>query len=160
MTIFKFLSRYFWLIAILASFINYISFKNKSKRYIDKNPELEEGYKKILKHYFLWQNIPWVIMGIGMIFGKIPYIWSFFRPQDGNPFVLAWYISGILLWMLGSYWIFFNNGAETLVKYPGIFNVEIKKPIIIKIFWLIMLAAGVFSFIFIWNSNISIPEFN
>ncbi len=52
MTIFKFLSKYFWVIAFIVSYINYISFKNKSKKYIEKNPELEEGYKKILKQIF------------------------------------------------------------------------------------------------------------
>ncbi len=160
MTIFKFLSKYFWVIAFIVSYINYISFKNKSKKYIEKNPELEEGYKKILKYYLLWQNIPWIIMGIGMTFGKIPYIWYYFKPKDGNPFVISWYISVILLWVLGSYWIFFKNGAETIVKYPGAFNVEIKKPIIVKLIWIILLAFGIFGFIFIWNSNIPIPEFN
>ncbi|MGD9366823.1 MAG: hypothetical protein PVH87_14070 [Desulfobacteraceae bacterium] len=66
-----------------------------------------------------WMNIPWIVMGFGCTVGGVPSVWHYFRPSDGNPFVLAWFGSVFFLWIAGTIWLFFQNGAETLAKHPG-----------------------------------------
>jgi hypothetical protein len=104
-------------------------------------------------------------MGIGCTVGKVPSVWYYFRPRDGNPYVLAWFGSVVALWIMGTVWLFFRNGAETLAKYPGIFTVyykgkrqAVQNPIIIKILWITILAAGMTALIMMWIITIPLPD--
>ncbi|MHC4532989.1 MAG: hypothetical protein ACYS6K_03465 [Planctomycetota bacterium] len=158
MNYFALISKYFWLIAIVVTGINAYLIKFYSIKYIKENPELSDGYKKIFRCYLFWMNIPWVVMGAGCVIGKVPTIWHFFRPRDGNPYVLAWFGSTFLLWILYIYWLFFKGGAVMLSKHPGTFG-EIKNPALIKILSLLMIAGGILGFVFMWIIDIPIPNF-
>ncbi len=156
---FEIISRFFWVLAIFVTLLNVAIFKARSLRHIKNNPELREGYGKLLRGYVVWLNIPWIVMGIGCTLGAVPTIWHYFRPSDGNPYVLAWFGSVFLLWTLGSYWLLLRGGAEMLVKHPGAFTTDISSPTIIKLIWLACLSGGVAGIIFMWNMNIPIPPF-
>jgi len=80
-------------------------------------------------------------MGIGCLSGGAPSIFHFFRPRDGNPFVLAFFASIFLIWVLGTYWLFVRGGAEMLIKHPGLINC--KNAAMLKLFWLLALAGGI-----------------
>ncbi len=147
-------SRYFWAICIVVTGINVIIFKVRSSRHIQDNPELAEGYATLFRGYLTWVNLPWVVMGIGCTVGGVPTVWHYFRPQDGNPYVLAWFASVFLLWITGTYWLFFRDGAEMLVKHPGAFNANISNPTMVKVFWFLGLAGGVFGVIMMWTMDI------
>ena len=73
----------------------------------------------------------------------IPNVWSFFRPQDGDPYVLAWHFTVYGLWALTAYWIFLRGGAKQLIKYPGFFNTPIKSELAIKGFCALILIGGI-----------------
>jgi hypothetical protein len=113
---FALVSRYFWLIAIMVTGINGLIFRKKARKYVEEDPQLEEGYAALLRGYMVWMNIPWVVMGIGCTGGGVPSLWHYFRPRDANPYVLAWFGSVFLLWVLGTFWLFFRNGAEKLAS--------------------------------------------
>jgi hypothetical protein len=87
---------------------------------IRKQPELEEGYCRLLKGFAFWANIPWLIMGGLILSGKVSSIFEFLRPSLGNPYILFWFASLFGLLVLLLYWVYFMKGAETLEKYPGL----------------------------------------
>jgi hypothetical protein len=157
--VFEIVSRYFWVIAIIVTCINIVSLKMRSRRHIKANPELAEGYAVLIRGYLLWMNVPWIVMGIGCTIGGIPAVWYFFRPRDGNPYVLAWFASVFLLWVLGTHWLFFKGGAEMLVKHPGIFSTDIKRPSLVKLLWLASLFGGVIGAVMMWTVDIPLPPF-
>jgi hypothetical protein len=165
MKMFTFISKHFWLVAITVTVINAFIFQHKSKKYIRENPKLEEGYSTLFRGYLFWLNIPWVIMGLGSTTGDVPSVWHYFRPKDGNLYVLAWFGSVFILWILGSIWLFFKGGAEILSTHPGALTMhyglgtkEVTNPTSIKILWLLALAAGIFGVTFMWFMEIPLPK--
>lgn len=159
MNIFGLISKYFWIIFIVITLANAITMKIRAKKRIEADPSLKLGYDMIFKGIITWGNIPWVIMGAGIITGRVPTIFHYFRPQDGNPFVIAFYISVFLIWILGTYWLFVKNGAEMLVKHPGIFNYDFLSPAMIKLFWILCLAGGVAGVAMMFVMNVPLPNF-
>ena len=132
-------------------------YRFKAQRHIKDNPELEEGYNTLIKGFALWGNIPWVVMGIGMVFGRVQTIFHFFRPKDGNPFVIAFFISVIALWILGTYWLFFQGGAQRIVDHPGIFNLNTKRTWVVKLYCILCLAGGIMGVTMMLTQNVPLP---
>lgn len=154
-----------WIFFIITMFINTIIIRNRSKQYIAINPELKDGYDKLFKYFLIFGNIPWIIMGIGDLTGLTKNTFDFFNPKLLNPVVLIFHGSIFILWILGSYWIFFNNGDEFLAKHPGFFNFgepsksdNINKNKI-KFIWVLMIIGGVFGEIMMWSWDIPTIKF-
>ncbi len=144
---------YFWLLAILTNVLNTIIIWVKTRPYVKQKPELAPGYSTLIRGFFFWVNVPWVVMGAGFLFGKVPSIGAFFEPQLQNSFVLAWWGTMFLLYGLGTYWILWNGGAEMLVKHPGFLRQTPSNPKIIKLFWLLALAGGVTASVMVLSSR-------
>ena len=81
-------------------------------------------------------------MGVGRVAGGVAPT-AYFRPRDGNPFVLAFFASVVLLWIAGVYWICFRGGAEMLVEHPGLLRNEVSTPTQLKVVAALCLAGGV-----------------
>ncbi len=163
MELFHLMSKHFWFVAVLVTVINGFIFRKRAQRHIEENPQLEAGYRDLLRGYLFWMNVPWIVMGIGCTIGGVPSVWHFFRPRDGNLYVMAWYASVFLLWMLGTFWLFFRGGAETLVRYPGMVEFryglkakDITNPLWIKVFWLLALVCGIVAVASMWYIEIPI----
>ena len=140
-----------WVLFILVTVFNAFYLKNRSKKVVVKQPDLQEGYDQLFKGYLIYLNIPWLVMGIGVLLGGVPSAFSFFKPRDGNIFVLAFHASIVILWILSIWWLYFKGGAEFLVKYPGVFNQDIQSPILLKIYFGLALAGGVMGMVFMWS---------
>jgi hypothetical protein len=149
--------KWFWAICIFVAFLNARTFQSRAHPHIQAHPELEEGYRTLTKGFLFWGNLPWVVMGIGCIFGGVPSVFDFFHPRDGNPFVLAFYFSVLLVWILGTNWLLFRGGAEMLVKHPGILNVDFKSPRTIVLFWFLCLAGGIVAVIMLFFGSMPLP---
>lgn len=158
MDVFNIISKWFWAMCILVTLLNGAIFWFRAKKRIKQRPELEEGYKKIIKGFVTWGNLPWIVMGIGCIFGDVPSVWHYFNPKDGNPYVLSFFASVILIWILGSYWILFREGARVLVDHPGMFNFDLKSPTLIKLIWVAAIFGGIFAFVMMFTQEIPIPK--
>ena len=163
---FGLISKYFWVIAIIVTGINLIFFRINAQKYIKDNPQLEEGYSTLFRGYLFWMNLPWVIMGIGCTIGGVPSVWHYFRPRDENPYVLAWFGSVFLIWILGTFWLFFKGGAAKLIRHPGIIvfrygfrSKNITNPALIKTLWVLALAGGIVAVLIMWSMEIPIPTF-
>ena len=145
------LTKHIWLIFIIAMGINAAIFRHSSKQHIKENPELAAGYSTIIRGFLFWGNIPWIVMGIGCTFGNIQSIFSFFKPSDGNPYVQAFFGSVFLIWILGTYWVFFRDGAEMLASHPGILRINVSNPLFIKIYWLVSVIGGIIAVFLIYT---------
>ena len=105
--VFEFLEKWSWAVFILVTFLTAAIFSLRGHREIEMHPELREGYRSITRGFVTWGNLPWVVMGVGCVYGGVPSVFSFFRPRDGNPYVLAFFCSGFLLghWELTGFFI-------------------------------------------------------
>ncbi len=156
----EFLFNQFWILLIIVMVVNGIIWKNNSKKYIEQNPELKEGYDKLIKGFLIYSIIPWIIMGFGMLTGITKSMEEFFYPQLLNPVVLIFNFYVAFVWIYGSYWIYFKGGAEMIIKHPGLIrnssytndeNLNIK---IIKFFWALMILGGIISLVTQFNGDI------
>ena len=136
---------------ILVTLINGFIFKRRSSVIVSKQPELRDGYDRLLKGYLIYFNIPSVIIAIGTLIGGVPSIISYFRPRDGNPFVIAFHIAVVIMWLLSIWWVYFKGGAEFLVKYKGFFNRDFQSPTNVKIFFGLTLLGGLLGMILMWS---------
>lgn len=143
MELFILFSKWFWAMGIVISLINAGSFYIRSRQYIREKPELAGGYRKLIGGFLLFFNLPWIVMGTGCVVGGVPSLFYFFRPGDSNPYVIAFQVSVVLLWILGTLWIFIFDGASMLVRHPGLLNIEVQSPGIVKILWSLILVAGI-----------------
>jgi hypothetical protein len=166
MIVFNLFSRYFWLLGLVITVTNWLGFRRRAQKCIEKNPQLEQGYAPLIRGYLFYMSLPWVVMGIGCTIGGVPSIWSYFRPRDGNPYILAWFGSVLFLWVLGTFWLFFKGGAEVLARHPGALEFrcglrskDITSPSMIKALWLLVLASGIIATVTMWFMNIPIPNF-
>lgn len=140
--LFGIIHRYFWLICIAVTCANGAIWWRRAQVRIAARPDLEPGYRRLIRGWLIYGNIPWIVMGIGVMSGNAAGIFSYFSPRNG-PFVLAWYASVVLVWILCGFWLFFMRGAEQLVAHPGLLNLPAQDPRFIKAFFVISVAAGV-----------------
>ncbi len=131
-------SKYFWVLFIGATLINAAIARAKAQNQIKADPSLAEGYRRLLRGFVFWMNLPWVAMGILCMTGLVPTMYHFGRPLE-NPFVLGWYGLMFLLWGALAFWVFYQGGAELLARHPCFFNVQITNPKTIKLLTLALL---------------------
>jgi hypothetical protein len=154
---FSFVSKWLWAICIVMSFVNAAIVKSRVAPHIRANPDLEEGYRAIIKGMLIWTNVPFVVLGIRCIAGKIPSFFDIWRPRDGNPYIIAFYVSVALTWILGTNWIVFRGGAEMIVKHPGVMNVNVKSPRVVILLWFLSVAGGIAGFLLLYYQVIPMP---
>src|SRR5262249_32571488 len=135
--------RHAWLVFIAVTIVNALIFRARSRRPISRDPSLQEGYRKLFWGLLIWGNLPWVIMGLGCLVGGVPTTFHYLRPPDGNPFILAFFASSFLIGILGTYWLFVRGDAETIIRHPGLFNVDFQSPAMLKLSWCLCLAGGI-----------------
>jgi len=140
----------FWLFFLISNVSYAFSFKLRARTSITERPELVEGYEKIFKGYLFFGSLPWVVMGAGILSGSVHGFFDYFRPWEGNPFVLAFHAVIITFYILAVIWIYFRSGAEFLVTHPGFFTLNIKSQTGIKIMTAISLAGGVVATYLMW----------
>jgi len=151
---------------IVVTVANGLIWKSKLKKYIAENPELQEVYDSLIKGWLIYGNIPWVVMGVGMLTGLTKNMFEFFNPREMNPIVIIFFLVIIIEWILSVKWIFFNGGAEKLVKHPGMFTQTEKgnekfETMKIKLLCVAGIIGGIVgnSIVMMWKMNIPIDTF-
>lgn len=150
--------RHIWLMFVAVTVANALVLKFRSGHYIRLNPGLAGGYQRLFRGVLFWGNLPWLVMGTGIELGGVPSVFSFFRPRDGNPFVLAWFGAVVMLWVLGFYWLFARRGAEFLIEHPGLLRGKPKNPALIKACYCIAVVGGIAAVVAIVAIDIPVPR--
>jgi hypothetical protein len=153
------LFKYFWVAFILVTFVNGAIWWSRSKPHRIRDPALTESYRSLIRGFVIWGNIPWLVMGAGIVFGGVPSIFHYFDPKSPNPFIAAWFGSVFFLWIAGCYWLFARGGAEELIRHPGLIQPQMSSPSAIKALWVLCLAGGVFGVALMYFGDFKPPEF-
>lgn len=117
-----FIDNYFWVICLLTGFINHFSFSIKARKVCKDQPELKEGFEKLLKGFLFWSNLPWLVLGFGRIVGGLTLEEAFFSLDLNNPYAVLFILTIMTIWVRGTIWLQFQNGVETLVEYSGVWH--------------------------------------
>lgn len=56
-------------------------------------------------------------MGWGIVSGNVPDAFHYFRPQDRNPYVVAFFATLLLLLLCYALWVFCADGARKIREY-------------------------------------------
>jgi len=134
--------RHAWVLFILVQCANGAVWWSRGKKEIAAHPELEAGYRSLIRGWLLYGNLPWIVMGAGIVFGGVPSIFHYFDPRNG-PYVIAFYVTVVALWILTAFWVFVRGGAEALIRHPGLLNLPSQEPWAVKALIVLMLAGGV-----------------
>jgi hypothetical protein len=113
--LFTAITRYFWAICLAVSATNYIVGSRAAASFCTDDPRSSDEAKSLRRWFGVASTIPWVVMGVGEIIGRVPNISYYFRPRDCNPYVWTWYGSIFLLAVIFAYWVYFRGGAEKTV---------------------------------------------
>ena len=101
----------------------------------------------------------------GELSGMTRTVFDYFTPRSLNPAVLAFHASIIVIWILSAYWIYFNDGAESLARNWAIFgssqwdkNDRGTSPAMIKVMLALMITGGCAALSMMWFSEIPVPQ--
>ena len=108
-----FLERSFWLLMIMFS---YPRSPREIRDLARVHPEIGLEHSRLRRSMFWWRSIPWFIMGAGFLSSATPSFRDYLRPQDMNPFVLAFIGSLVVTRVAAVYWVF-HGGAEKLARH-------------------------------------------
>ena len=153
------LFKHFWVVFILVTFLKAAIWWRLGGEHRQRDPSLTEDYRALVRGFVTWGNVPWLIMGVGILFGGVPSMFHYFNPRYPNPFVAAFFGSIVLLWLACTYWLFARGGAEQLVRCPGLVQPPVNNPTLIKRFWLMCLAGGVAGLIAAFFVEVHPPPF-
>ena len=79
-------------------------------------------------------------------------MFDFLQPRSGNPYVLAWWWAMAALLALGTVWMLWGGGAETLARHPGFALVPQWPASKLRWLWLGLVAWNVtIALVFIWS---------
>jgi hypothetical protein len=156
--------KHFWIACIIVMFVNYFILKNETQKYIQQNTDLKTGYDKLFKAFLIFGTIPWIIMGLGDLSGMVNNVFDFLNPKALNPFVLALHLYMIIVYVMLIRWIYFKKGAEFLVQHPDFFRINAgwrksiqPTPILIKLFFALMLLGGISAMVGMWVAAPELP---
>lgn len=152
--------KYLWIGFIAVTLLNGLIIFIRSKTYTKNNKELEEGYKKIIFYLITLGNLPWLIMGLGIVSGYTNTIFDYFRPRDLNNIVLVFHIVTLLLMLATFNWVFFRGGAEFLEQYK-LFDAsnDNRSAKEIKVRFALSTAGGIIAMIALWFIDFPVMYF-
>lgn len=149
--IFTILTQNFWLVALLFTAINGIVYRQRFRAIAAQHPDGAAGYQQLLVGFVAVNVLVWGVMGLGSLVGGVPSVFEFFQPSLGNPWVILWHITLILLWIAGFVWLFVGTGAQFLVNHPAFFNFKPTSAWQIRLWYLACVAGGVLAEILMWT---------
>lgn len=112
---FELISQHFWLIALAVAAFNY--WRADQAIAATADPDKASEARPYVRNFAIAGALPWVVMGAGQLTGVTPSVWHYFRPQDGNLFVLGWLASIFGLSCFFAWWVFIAGGAKKVVEF-------------------------------------------
>lgn len=112
---FRLISQYFWLICLGVTWLNDRRANARLASMGGLSNASRQEATTCIRWFSVLSSLPWLVVGLGQILGATPTVWDYFRPQDGNPFVLSWLALIVLLAYSISGWILFGGGARKVV---------------------------------------------
>ncbi len=114
-SVFGYIDQYFWVLCLALAGYQYLGARRRVLSTLQRIPGKSRAALAYLRWYIWGTAFPWVVMGCRQLSGSTPTIWYYFRPQDGNPYVLAWVAVLLLTARLFACWVFLADGARKIV---------------------------------------------
>jgi hypothetical protein len=112
---FGLMSRYFWAVGLVVTLANYLVAK---RRVLGSTPATARPEAaRYLRRFGMAGALPWALMGVGYLTDITPTVWYYFRPQDLNPFVVAWFACIFALAVINAVWVLGMGGAEKVREH-------------------------------------------
>ncbi len=108
-----------WAIYAFVNFLAFAMIWPIKKKSFPQEPRLISRYRRVYWSVIFLQNLPWLLMGVGILFGGVGSIINFGVFWQPNIVVSAWWITLMALAAAGVLWLNYG-GAEELAKCPGI----------------------------------------
>ena len=112
---FDLIGHWFWVACLAINVVNYRRASGLARQKFAADPQHAATAERLLRRFAALAAVPWLVMGAGVLFGGVPGVWNYFRPQDGDPFVIAWIASAFLLSVAFAVWVFAFDGATKMV---------------------------------------------
>jgi len=113
--VFRLMSTWFWALALIMGGINDAIGSRRSVPMLDAPARARRA--AYLRRIAIGGHLPWLIIGAGQLLGSTPTVWSYFRPQDANPFVIDWLAGYFELAGVSAGWILLGLGAQKSSTY-------------------------------------------
>jgi hypothetical protein len=103
--------RHAWLVIVPATFVNGVVMWHRARETVADNPALAGNYRRLICKILMYVSFPWLVLGAALEF-MLPF-----------PAVLAIFSCGVFVsWLVGFYWLFFCDGAETMAENANVFH--------------------------------------
>ena len=147
MNAFFLIFKYIWFIGVLVGVLNTLQVRYRVAKLIRGHPEWEEESRKVLKNYFLFYTLPPLFLGLFQLAGGYNNPFYILSSNVDAYVALSWCVL-FLTWSVLFRWVFFHDGAQTIIKYRLMGpNMPASEPLI-KAMLVLMLAAGICALVF------------
>jgi len=150
---FNIILKHLWLLFLVTGVFNGWKQWRQLESNIREDPERAGGYRGLFRWYLFWTNLPWVLMGIGIMAGKVSNIFEYLIPPAGNMWVLYWWAAIGLIMFAGTCWILLGRGAETLAAHPGLPMVPRLAPRQLRWAWFYLCLGELAVVAFLWSAS-------
>jgi hypothetical protein len=148
-----------WLWFVAVTFANAAIWWHRGHSEIARNPDLAPGYRRLIRGFLIYGNIPWLVLGCAL---ELPYL---IPSLSFGPLFVIFLCSIPAYWILIGYWLFFRGGAEDLAMHPGILQGSPRDPDFIKreeflfpnAVFLIVVVAFVAALFVVWLTHLIPP---
>ena len=113
----SFLVRHLWAVAVVVVAINHLMGLKQLRAVAANDPVVQAKCERLLIGSTLFQLVPWIILGVGILAGSIDSVFAAFSSQTDNPYVTAVWLFAIAGSALVSLWILFAGGAVFVSRY-------------------------------------------
>lgn len=137
---FDLVSRHFGLLICLVLAANAAVWWSRGVR---RHPERRESYKKLTVGFFCWGSLPFLVLQVGVLLGLSAGTGDLLEGGEPTLIVGLFYGACVLLWVLGTYWMFFLGGADAMARHPGLANIDVRSPTAWKALWALAVLGGI-----------------
>lgn len=122
MNTFSFSSQHFGALCVALVLMNSALWWLLAQRDWQKDPSRREGEQKLLAGFTAALSLPFLIMEAGTGLQEKFTVWHFFRPQDGNAFVLLYFGYWFAFAFGLAIWAWFFGGAGFIARNARVFR--------------------------------------
>lgn len=124
---FDLLSKWFWLLSIILAF-QYLYTPQKMRENFETDEDFME-FRSIRRRIFIFSIIPWMVMGVGILYGGVSDIWQYFPSRESSLYVSVFYLVVFVELAFFTIWVLFMGGAKPAAKYQLVSVRALGRPI-------------------------------
>ncbi len=118
--------QYSWALIVLVVLANAAFWRIEARHRINSDPSLRRPLNRLYGGFAFWLSLPFLVMGVGIVFGETGSAFAYLRLDFTNLFVAAFHIVVVTEYGLFAYWVFFAGGADQLALHTELLHARPK----------------------------------